>query len=181
LLLRLIFFPIPEMERLKVKSLPFKDTFFHLHLPIVFIATALVFLSVIQSEEEISSIVYRYAGYTMAKWLFSVILTSWAVNRLVPAFKGETDIRNIYTLMVFSTSFMVLSLSVSFILPQQKALVSLLGLFGLYYYYQGLKIFTGIPHERTVGFLLISLLIFAMVTILFEFFLGMVFGIPIHL
>ena len=181
LLIRFIFSPAVEFERLKENPLPLGYTFSRIHLPLVLISAFIVILGVTANEEGISPLTLHYFVYTTIKWVLSIYLSAWAVNRLVSAFKGTKNIRNVYTLMVVSTVFVVLALSVSFVMPERRSFVSLFSLVGLYHFYQGAIIFTSIRRERTVGFLLISLLIFAINTVFFEFFLGILFGIPIHL
>jgi hypothetical protein len=181
LLKKLIVSPREGWNELRDLETSLNQTYFSVLLPLVFFASTITFIGTALSNEVSIEIALNYFGFTFLKWISSIILSSWAISKLVGGFKGVRDYNTILILVTVSSSLLVIFTSLSHLFPAIRMVFSGLSFIGLIYYYFGLVELSGIIKERIIGFLLISLLVFAINVFVFEFFWGLIFNIPIYL
>jgi hypothetical protein len=78
-------------------------------------------------------------------------------------------------------SFLVLFSSLTYLVSTAQVILYSLSTIGAIYFYFSIVMLSGIAKERIPGFLLISLLIFALIIFMVEMVLVVIFNIPIHL
>ncbi len=178
---KILFSPNNGWNMLKEATLPSKHIVFQLLLPIVLIASLITFGGTFSLPESNIDLAFQYLGFTFFKWFSTVLISTWAINKLVGGFKGKKNFSNSLFIIVVSTLFPIFFLSLSHIFPQLSKPLLLLSLIGLIYYLFGFIALAQIPNERFVGFLLISSLIFAVNLLFMQLFWGAVFNIPFSL
>jgi hypothetical protein len=145
------------------------------------IAGLLSFMGIIFSKDGSFVLAIKYFGYVSLKWLLSIFIASWAIGKLTKGFKGETTFLHMLLVIAISSSFLVIAISLTHIFPAAKMILNFLSSVGLIYYYYAILHLTGITHERIPGFLLISLLVYAIIVFFIEMMLVVFFNMPIHL
>jgi hypothetical protein len=177
----LIISPREGWIKLRELKISLNQAYFNILLPLVLFASGITFVGTALIEEVSIEVALKYFGYTFLKWILSIIISSWAINKLIGGFKGVKDFNTTLIVVTISSSLLVIFSSLSHLFPLLKMVFIGLSFIGLIYYYFGLVELSGIVKERIVGFLLISLLVFAVNIFVFEIFLGLIFNIPINL
>ncbi len=154
---------------------------FNLLVNLALIAGIISFVGISISNGGSFVLAVKYFGYISLKWLFSILFGSWAIAKLVRGFKGMISMPKTLIILTICSSILVISISLGHIFPVAKVLFYLLGSIGVVYYYFALNRLSGLSRERVPGFLLISLLVFALIVFIVEMILVVVFNIPVHL
>jgi hypothetical protein len=157
------------------------STFINLLIPVAFISTLFVFISVHYIFKGSIDETFRHSAFTFFKWIISIVVTGWAVNGLTGGFKGVKNFNLSFFLTTFSASVFILISSTGKLLPMYNRIFNIVGILGIIIFYNGVKHLLKIPKDRVVGFSFISFLIFAITTSLFDIFLGLIFNVPFHL
>jgi hypothetical protein len=150
-------------------------------LVIVILASTLSFVGTLIKGDGVLLVAFQYSGFVLFKWLLSISAASWAISKLAKGFKGCISSQDTLILLTVSSSFLIVLSSLGHIFTGLRIFFYVASSIGLIYYYFGLLKLTGINGERITGFLLISLLVFAIIVFIVELMLVIIFNIPIHL
>lgn len=167
-----------NVSRLGQKSIPIG---LYMLFCLVLLAGILSIIGVNTNENGSTILATRYFGYISLKWIVCIPLTSWTLTRLVKAYKGSLSFREILLIVTFCSSFLVIASSLSYIFPTAKIVFQALSAIGIVYYYFALTKISGLPPQRTPGFLLISILVYAVIIFFVDLTLIIAFSIPINL
>jgi hypothetical protein len=181
LLLKIFFTPWNGWEEAKDIKIPFSFILLNLLLPIILAASIISFMGNILHESGNQNLALKYFAFSFIKWFLTIILSSWTINKLIGGFKGQKDLNSLFLVVTVSASLVVTLLSFAYLVPNLKTTLTFLSLYGLVNFYFGIVFLITLPKERIVGFLLISLLIFALNIFVFEIILAFVLNFPIHL
>src|SRR5690554_6204846 len=112
---------------------------FNILIAAAIIAGSLSFIGVYTNTEGDFSLAIRYFGYISLKWVISIWMASWAINKLVNGLKGQTSFWIMLTVLAICSSFLMVFVSISHIAPLAKVPMYILSLIGLVYYYFALE------------------------------------------
>lgn len=181
LLISVFVSPSKGFSAIKKSEVKVSKLFFNILLPFILIVAALAFVGVFFVQKMPIEEALRYSAFSFLMWLTAIPLSSWAINSLVSSFKGEKHFGHIFYIIAISVSFLLVFSGLSYLFPDRKHVLMGLSFVGFFYYYIGLLELTSIPRERLTGFLLISLLVFALIVFISQIFWGLAFRIPIQL
>lgn len=178
--LTILLSPNKGWKKVKNRPLEVKSTVLYFILPLILITTIITFVATkyYQGDE---SLAMRNASYFALKWFLSILLSGWAINKLISAFKGNREIRRTLVLVAFPSSFLLLFSSIALFFPNVNHLMALGVVIGLIYFFIGVKILVVIPKERVAGFFVTSLLLFFIITSFFEVLFAIIFELPIQI
>ena len=154
---------------------------FNILITVAMLAGSLSFIGVYIKTEGAFLLAIRYFGYVTARWVIGILLASWALSKLTKGFKGQVSFGNMLTIITICSSFLMLFVSISHIVPLLRVPMYFLSAIGLVYYYFALEKLAGLRKEQIPGFLLTSILIIAIVLFFTELILAFFFKIPINL
>ncbi|MDY0254961.1 MAG: hypothetical protein RBR30_11195 [Tenuifilaceae bacterium] len=146
-----------------------------------FIAGLLSFAGIIIHHNESASIALKYFGFTSLKWILSLYIASYAISKLSKGFKGNLSFDRTLVVVPACASFLVLFSSLTYLVSAAQVILYFLSAIGVVYLYYAFVGLSGVTKERVPGFLLISLLIFALIIFIMEMVLVIIFSIPVHL
>ena len=150
-------------------------------LLISIIAGLLSFTGIIIHHNESVNLAFRYFGFSSLKWIISLYAASFVISKLSKGFKGNLLYSNTLIVVAVCASFLVVFTSLIYIFPTAKVVLYALSALGAIYLYYAFTALSGVSKERVPGFLLISLLIFALLVFFSEMILVVIFSIPVHL
>ena len=179
--IQVLFSPKTGWKILKEVSVPSKQILFQLLSPIILFSSLLIFVGTFTSTESNINLAFKYFGFSFLKWITTIILSTWAINKLVGGFKGKKNFSNSFFIVVLSTLLPILFVSLSYVLPLLGNPLLFFSLIGFLYYLLGFRILSEIPNERFVGFLLILSLVFVVNLLIMQLFWSVVFSIPFSL
>jgi hypothetical protein len=145
------------------------------------IAGLLSLAGIIIHHNESTSIAIRYFGFTTIKWMLSLYIASYVISKLSKGFKGNLSVDRTLVVVPVCASFLVFFSSLTYLVSAAQVILYSLSTIGAIYFYFSIVMLSGIAKERIPGFLLISLLIFALIIFIVEMVLVVIFNIPIHL
>lgn len=136
---------------------------------------------IVVHHNESVNLALRYFGFTSIKWMLSLYFASYAISKLSKGFKGNLPFDKTLVIVPVSASFLVLFSSLTYLIATAQVILYFLSAVGVVYLYYAFVGLSGVPKERVPGFLLISLLIFALIIFILEMVLVIIFSIPVHL
>jgi hypothetical protein len=181
LLTKIFLMPWIGWEEVKDTKISYTYCLSNILLPVVFAASLITYLGTILHESGDQQLALKYFAFSFGKWSLTIVISSWAINKLIGGFKGKKDLNSSFLVITVSSSIVVILTSLTHLIPSFKSFLIALSALGLLHYYFGIALLLTVPKERIVGFLLISLLIFALNIFVFEIILALVLNFPIHL
>lgn len=145
------------------------------------VAGLLSLAGIIIHHNESANIALRYFGFTSTKWIISLYIASYTISKLSSGFKGNLSFDQTLVIVPVCASFLVFFSSLIYLISEAQLILYLFSSVGAIYFYFSVVMLSGIAKERIPGFLLISLLIFALIIFMVEMVLVVIFNIPIHL
>ncbi|MFP4556711.1 MAG: YIP1 family protein [Bacteroidales bacterium] len=178
--LTLLLSPRRGWRKVKNNPLEVKRIILTFILPAILMATIFTFIATNYSQSD-TNLAIRNASYFALKWLLSILLSGWAINKLIGAFKGKREIRHTFLLVAFPSAFLLLFSSIALFFPGINHLMAVGAAIGVIYFYIGVNTLVIIPKERVVGFFVTSLLLFFIITSFFEVVFAIIFELPIKI
>jgi len=107
--------------------------------------------------------------------LLSFIISAYVVDALAPTFKAEKNINKSAQLMAYSATASLVG-GVFLLLPSLAILALLCGLYGIYIMYLGIGPIKKAPEDQKVVYMIVSIVIYAVITGLLLYILHMILG-----
>jgi hypothetical protein len=115
----------------------------------------------------------RYAAITYISIVVAVFVAAYVIDALAPNFGSEQDYNKSLLLVIYSY-IPVFITAIFFIIPY-LGFFSILGLYGLYIFYQGIGVMKKTPADRIAAYFIVSILVAVAILLILWYVLGKIF------
>jgi len=170
-LINLVRSPNSEWDNIKSENLVIKEVFTSYLLPLLLVGCFLKLTGRFLYLTNYNATHAIFAGISYFIISVSVIYASaWIVNEILPKFKCEKQYKNVFKLIAFSSLPSILLIGISSIHPD-LTFINLFSLYSVVIFWLGVPKLLQISNEFKTGFVLISLLLITIITVILSFIL----------
>lgn len=169
IIIRLLKNPKTEWQNISINNIDNKFILKYYLIPLILLGCTIKitgrFISI--KDYTVLNTIITTSTYLAVNFV-NIYLSAWIINELLPKFKSKKDYNAVFKLITLSSFPFIIASSIASIHPG-LSFFNLLSIYSLILFWIGFEKLIDIHKEQKVGFLLISLLIIATVSLILNF------------